>query len=201
MIDGAAVRVSLVCFGLRNTDLPVALNGGPTPHIHADLTEDGIDLTRGTRLDCNRAVAFLGVYKNAPFDIPGDLTRGWLCLPANTNGRPNADVLKPRLNGMDLTRRPAGNWIVDFGEDLGEAEAALYEAPFAHVVEHVKPVRLGRRRERHRRFWWRHGETRPGMWKALDGLPHRDADGLEAPAVRLARRGCLPRPLVDRHRT
>ena len=73
---------------------------------------------------------------------------------------------------MDLTRRPAGNWIVDFGEDMGEAEAALYEAPFAHIVEHVKPVRLGRRRERHRRYWWRHGETRPGMWRALRGL-HR----------------------------
>ena len=172
VIDGAAVRVSLVCFGPCDTDLPIALNGGPAPHIHADLTEDGIDLTRVTRLDRNWAVAFLGVYKNGPFDIPGDLAREWLRLPANPNGRPNADVLKPRLNGMDLTRRPAGNWIVDFGEDMGESEAALYEAPFAHVVEHVKPVRLGRRRERHRRYWWRHGETRPGMWRAIHGL-HR----------------------------
>ena len=171
VIDGAAVRVSLVCFGPRDTDLPISLNGGPAPHIHADLTEDGIDLTRVTRLDRNRAVAFLGVYKNGPFDIPGDLARDWLRLPANPNGRPNSDVLKPRFNGMDLTRRPAGNWIVDFGEDMDEADAALYEAPFARVVEHVKPVRLGRRRERHRRYWWRHGETRPGMWKALKGLP------------------------------
>ena len=53
---------------------------------------------------------------------------------------------------------------------MDEVEAALYEAPFAHVVEHVKPVRLNRRRERHRRYWWRHGETRPGMWRALGGL-------------------------------
>ena len=171
VIDGAAVRVSLVCFGPRDTDLPISLNGGPAPHIHADLTEDGVDLTRVTRLDRNRAVAFLGVYKNGPFDIPGDLAREWLRLPANPNGRPNSDVLKPRFNGMDLTRRPAGNWIVDFGEDMGEAEAAFYETPFAHIVEHVKPVRLGRRRERHRRYWWRHGETRPGMWRALVGLP------------------------------
>ncbi|MYK15889.1 MAG: hypothetical protein F4050_17670 [Rhodospirillaceae bacterium] len=54
---------------------------------------------------------------------------------------------------------------------MGETEAAFYEAPFAHIVEHVKPVRLGRRRERHRRYWWRHSETRPGMRRALDGLP------------------------------
>ena len=171
VIDGAAVRVSLVCFGPRDAGLPISLNSGPTAHIRADLTDDGIDLTRVARLDRNRTVAFLGVYKNGPFDIPGDLARDWLRLPANPNGRPNSDVLKPRVNGMDLTRRPAGKWIIDLGEDLGETDAALYEAPFAHVVEHVKPVRLGRRRERHRRYWWRHGETRPGMWRALGGLP------------------------------
>ena len=73
-------------------------------------------------LAANRSTAFLGVYKNGPFDIPGDLARAWLQLPANPNGRPNADVLKPRVNGMDLTRRPAGKWIVDFGEGMGEAE-------------------------------------------------------------------------------
>ena len=171
VIDGAAVRVSLACFGAHDAELPISLNGRPAAHIRADLTEDGIDLTQVTRLEHNRAVAFLGVYKNGPFDVPGDLAREWLRLPANPHGRPNADVLKPRFNGMDLTRRPAGNWIVDFGEDMGEATAALYEAPFAHIVKHVKPVRLGRRRERHRRYWWLHGETRPGMWRALDGLP------------------------------
>ena len=171
VIDGAAVRVSLVCFATLDAGLPVSLNGGATTRIHADLTEARIDLTRVTRLDRNRAVSFLGVYKNGPFDIPGDLARQWLQLPANPNGRPNSDVLKPRVNGMDLTRRPAGNWIIDFGEDMAEGDAAFYEAPFAHVVEHVKPVRLDRRRERHRRLWWRHGETRPGMWRALRGLP------------------------------
>ena len=170
VIDGASVRVSLVCFAAKSADLPVFLNGEKATRIHADLTKGGSDLTAATRLKTNRATAFLGVYKNGPFDIPGDLARGWLSLPANPNGCPNSDVLKPRMNGMDLTRRPAGNWIVDFGEDMEEADTALYEAPFAYVVEHVKPVRLGRRRERHRTFWWRHGETRPGMWTALDGL-------------------------------
>ena len=60
-------------------------------------------------------VAFIGDQKSGPFDIPGDLAREWLRLPANPNGRTNADVLKPWVNGMDLTRRPAGKWIVDFG--------------------------------------------------------------------------------------
>ena len=52
-------------------------------------------------------------------------------LPANPNGRTNADVLKPWVNGMDLTRRPAGKWIIDFGwHDDSEGQAALYEEPF-----------------------------------------------------------------------
>ena len=94
VIDGAAVRVSLVCFAATGAGLPAFLNGAETAHIHADLTAGGIDLTRVARLDRNRAVAFLGVYKNGPFDIPGNLARMWLQLPANPNGRPNADVLK-----------------------------------------------------------------------------------------------------------
>ncbi|MDE2809842.1 MAG: class I SAM-dependent DNA methyltransferase, partial [Gemmatimonadota bacterium] len=170
VVDGAAVRVSLVCFGASDASLPISLNGKATAHIHADLTEHGINLTQAIRLSRNRAVAFLGVYKNGPFDIPGDLARRWLQLPANPNGRPNADVLKPRVNGMDLTRRPAGTWIIDFGEDMGEADAALYEVPFSHVVEHVKPLRLRQRREKRRKYWWRHGETHSGLWRALGGL-------------------------------
>ena len=51
-------------------------------------------------------------------------------MPANPNGRTNADVLKPWVNGMDLTRRPAGKWIVDFGWTMSEGDAALYEEPF-----------------------------------------------------------------------
>ena len=170
VVDGAAVRVSLICFAHRSAESPVFLNGRPAAHVHADLTEGGIDLTQASRLGRNRAVAFLGVYKNGPFDIPGDAAREWLLLPANPNGRPNTDVLKPRINGMDLTRRLKDQWIIDFGPTMNESGAAFYEAPFDHVSEHVKPVRLRKRRERHRRFWWRHGETRPGLWRALDGL-------------------------------
>ena len=94
-----------------------------------------------------------------------------LRLPANPNGRPNADVLKPWMNGMDVTRRPAGKWIVDFGWSMTEAEAALYEEPFRHVREYVHPMRQRNRRETYRVNWWRHVEPRQGMWRALEGLP------------------------------
>ena len=176
VIDGAAVRVSLVCFsGAGDACRPENhLNGEPVDEIHSDLTARrdgfGIDLTGARRIPTNIEIAFMGDTKSGAFDVPGDLAREWLRLPANPNGRPNADVLKPWVNGMDLTRRPAGKWIVDFGWQMTEADAALYEAPFGHVKEHVWPKRRKNRAASVRRLWWRHERPRPDMWKALDRL-------------------------------
>ncbi len=176
VIDGAAVRVSLVCFsGTGDVYRPeTRMNGEPVDEIHSDLTARrggaGIDLTGVKRIPANIGVAFMGDTKSGPFDVPGDLAREWLRPPANPNGRSNADVLRPWLNGIDLTRRPAGKWIVDFGWEMSEADAAFYEAPFAHVKEHVRPMRQRNRRELYRFHWWRHVEPRQGMWQALDGL-------------------------------
>ena len=79
-------------------------------------------------------------------------------------------ILTPWVNGMDLTRRPAGKWIVDFGLDMSVGDAALYEEPFRWVKERVYPMRQANRREAYREYWWRHVELRQGMWAALDGL-------------------------------
>ena len=176
VIDGAAVRVSLVCFS-RADDNSVAsahLDGQSVDEIYADLTARsegtvGIDLTAVRRLPANSGVAFIGDAKHGTFDVSGDQAREWLRLPANPNGRTNADVLKPWRNGMDLTRRTAGKWIVDFGWQMSEADAALYEEPFRWVQEHVYPLRLHNHRAAYRKHWWRHGEPRQGMWRALKG--------------------------------
>ena len=175
MIDGAAVRVSLVCFS-RAADESVSgarLDGQPVDEIYTDLTARsggvGVDLTRVRRLPENAGVALMGDTKGGPFDVTGDQARKWLRLPANPNGRTNADVLKPWINGMDLTRRPAGKWIVDFGWIMSAGDAALYEEPFRWAKEHVYPVRQQNRREAYREYWWRHVEPRQGLWRALDG--------------------------------
>ena len=170
VIDGAAVRVSLICFKPQDAVPPVFLNGKSTQRIHADLTGETLDLTAVAQLARNGGVAFQGDIKRGPFDIPGDLARVWLCLPANPNGRPNADVLKPWMNGMDLTRRPAGKWIVDFGDCMSESEAALYEAPFAHISRDVRALRQKNQEQESRDFWFRHWRPRPEMWGALRGV-------------------------------
>ena len=176
VIDGAAVRVSLVCFARpEDGSLPQRrLDGEVVDAVHADLTAQrggaGLDLTRARRLYRNLGVAFMGDTKGGPFDVPGEQAREWLREPANPNGRPNSDVLGPWMNGMDVTRRPSDKWIVDFGWNMVREEAALYEAPFQHAREHVYPMRQRNRRESYREYWWRHVEPRQGMWRALDGL-------------------------------
>ena len=170
VVDGAAVRVSLVSFAPKEAELPARLDGNEVSGINADLTAGSIDLTKTQKLSRNRQTAFLGGYKKGAFDIPGDLARAWLRLPANPNGRPNAEVLKPWVNGMDVTRRPRDMWIVDFGSRMSEAEAALYEAPFAHIAEHVKPVRDSNRRADLRSYWWRHDRSGQTMFERIGGL-------------------------------
>ena len=170
VVEGAAVRVSLICFCGPTDDKPVFLNTLPVPLILADLTSGYIDLPKALPLTSNAKIAFIGNQKNGDFDISGGLARNWLSLPANPNGRPNSDVLKPWINGLDLTRRPTGKWIIDFGPSMQRRDAALYDAPFAHVELHVRPVRQHNRRKRTREFWWLHGEPRPGMWKKLEKL-------------------------------
>ena len=177
VIDGAAVRVSLICFSGADYRYQAEkrLDGEPVDDIHSDLTANrggvGIDLTKTKRLTANIGVAFMGDTKGGRFDIPGDLARQWLQEPANPNGQPNSNVLKPWMNGMAVTKRYADKWIVDFGWSMVKEEAALYEVPFQHALEHIHPVRQRNRREAYRVNWWRHVEPRQGMWRALDGLP------------------------------
>ena len=171
VIDGAAVRVSLVCFSQANDELTpeVRLDGETVDEIYTDLTarrgEAGVDLTKARRLAPNAGVAFMGDTKGGPFDVPGDLAREWLSAPANPNGRPNSDVLAPWMNGMALTRRPADKWIVDFGLKMSVGEAALYEEPFQWVKEQVRPTWDKQRVAERRQHWCLHHRPRPKMWR------------------------------------
>ena len=170
-VEGAAVRVSLVCFSAPEVATPAVLNGHSVGEIFSDLTgRNGVDLTQAASLAENRGVAFMGDTKGGSFDVPGDVARRWLCLPANPNGRQNSDVLRPWANGMDITRRPSDTWIIDFGWTMGERDTAYFAAPFAHVSEVVRPQRAENNRETYRRYWWRHVEPRPGMVAKINRL-------------------------------
>jgi len=132
-VEGAAVRVSLVCFG--NEATARHLDGRQVSNIHPDLTTGEADLTSARPLAENTSIAFNGIQKTGPFEIGGDIARAWQTLPKNPNGRMNSDVLRPYWNGIDVARRGRDSWIVDFGPEMLEADATLYAQPYSCASE------------------------------------------------------------------
>ena len=167
-VDGAAVRVSLVCFGKSSTDW-VTLDGVNVDAIHADLAT-GIDLGTAKDLAENLNVCFIGDQKSGPFDISGVLARTWLALPANPNGRKNSDVLFPWANGNDIVDRSSDHWIIDFGLDASEEAASFYAAPFDYLKLHVREVRTDLRNLKYSTRWWLHERPRPALRLAIKPL-------------------------------
>lgn len=170
-VDGAAVRVSLICFQSENGS-EVKLNGEIVDVIQSSLTssDQGIDLATAIKLPTNNEIAFLGTKKGGPFDLQADEARRMLTLPTNVNGKSNSAVVHRRFTGTDLAKRPVDRWIIDFGHDISNGDAALYEAPFEFILEHVKPIRDKNRRERRRIYYWLHSETAPGFRRATSTL-------------------------------
>ena len=165
VLDGAAVHISFLGFD-DGSEQARELNGMPVASINANLTS-GIDLTLARRLPQNRSIAFMGDTKGGAFDISAEVAERLLASP-NPDGRSNGDVVRPWVNGLDITRRPRGMWIVDFGTGMPIEQAALYEAPFEYVREHVKPQRDGSRSTIAE--WWLHERRREDMRSALYGL-------------------------------
>ncbi len=170
--EGAAVRVSLVAFGHAAQE-PI-LNGSTVQQIFADLAaalegEQSIDLSTAQALPQNSGLCFIGTQKGGAFEVSGALARDWLRLP-NVNGLSNALVVKPWLNGQDITGRGSDQWIVDFGNDIVETDASLFEAPFTHITGMVKAIRHGNREAASDKYWWLLQRPRPEMRAGLKSL-------------------------------
>jgi type II restriction/modification system DNA methylase subunit YeeA len=168
VLDGAAVRVSIVGFD-KGEERSRVLNGIQVSAINANLTSD-LNMTLAQRLRENGNICFMGDTKGGAFDIDNELGLKMISAPLNPNGRPNSDVVLPWVNGLDITRRQRGMWIIDFGIDMTEEQAALYELPFAHIEREVKPERMKNNRVSYRERWWIHVEPRPALRMRVKGL-------------------------------
>jgi type II restriction/modification system DNA methylase subunit YeeA len=170
--DGAAVRVSLICFA-GVSDSEVFLNGHFVTEIYSDLSAPShsgpLDLTTAKSLKENAGVCIKGSEKGGPFDISGKLARQWLSKPENPNGRSNCDVIRPWANGMDITRRSSDTWIIDF-HGMSEDEASLYEAPFEYSLHTIKPARSSNREARTSEKWWLHRRSGAELRAAIAPL-------------------------------
>jgi hypothetical protein len=166
ILDGAAVHVSMIGFAARMAG-DMILDGQPVKTINADLSA-AIALHAAPRLPENGKLCFQGPVKVGPLNIPLALADQMLASP-NPHGRPNRDVLRPWRNATDVTGRPRGYWMIDFG-NLPESEAAQYEAPFEYVKLHVRPLRARNRSNARRTKWWLLGASATPMRNALCGI-------------------------------
>ncbi len=167
--EGAAVRVSMTAYSktkMPECKIRTEVVDGIYTDLSAKSVEVKIDASKIHGLRENKNIAYQGPVKVGSFDIERELAVQFLSRPSNPNGSRNSDVVKPWVNGSDVVRRPSGKWIVDFGE-LAHNEASIYEAPYKYVLENVKPSRDSNRRKKRREYWWQHGETVPGLKKAL----------------------------------
>ncbi len=163
--DGAAVRIAIVAQD-SGAETDRQLDGGSVETINANLTT-GLDVSAASALAENQGAAFRGTTRNGPFDIPLDEAQRMLTAPLNVNGLPNSDVVFPFVIARDLAQRPRGKYVIDFGQDTPERDAARYECPFEYVKEHVRPVRRRNRNERLRTQWWLYEAWRPKMRGAI----------------------------------
>nr|WIE92519.1 class I SAM-dependent DNA methyltransferase [Mesorhizobium sp. WSM4875] len=181
VVEGAAVRVALVCFAkpARVWRRP-KLNGLEVAEINASLTSS-IDYTTAHRLAENRGQSMLGIQKSGPLDVPGVIARDWLLAPTNPNGRKNSEVLRPFWNGDDLTGRPRDIWLIDIPRDETEQEASLWELPYGYLstalydeddpeAGTLKQARQQARDDHARTGWWKPYWPRPEMRRHIEGL-------------------------------
>lgn len=169
--EGAAVRVSLVCFGLSAK--VARFDNELVSEIYSDLTakngDDGVDLTKALPLNQNSGVAFSGITKKGSFDISGVEARSLILEAGNPNGRPNADVIFPWKNGDAIVNRDPDKWIINFG-DISELEASFFSRPFSIVESRVRPERENTNAKAERVNWWKLARRAPDMFKATSNI-------------------------------
>ena len=185
-IDGASVRVAIVCISAKDSEEKAMLDGETVDFIFPDLTARkgnvGVDLTKARKLSENRGVAFQGIVPRgslnrkdaerlelppASFLLDQDEAREVISVSGNPNGKCNSEVVVPYLIGQEVVKRPMGRCIVDFFE-MAELDASFYEEPFKRILP-VKAHRAQMNQKEALETWWRQWNARPAMRKAIAG--------------------------------
>jgi hypothetical protein len=84
----------------------------------------------------------------------------------------SADVIRPYLDGHDVTDNPnlqPSRYVLDFGE-MSEKEARQYKPVFKIAEERIRPERSTGKGTRCVEEWWKHLRPRPEMRRRLSAL-------------------------------
>lgn len=135
--------------------------------INSSLTST-TDVLSAIRLSANLNQCFQGVIPvGQGFIITEQQVNDWIKADCK-----NQEVLKLFSMGANLAKNPNGipdRWIIDFN-DMTVEDASDYVLPFEHIKATVKPERDKNRREVTKINWWKYGEKRPAMRKAIASL-------------------------------
>jgi hypothetical protein len=166
----AVVNVSIINWVQRPTAEPSEfhLDGEDVVGISTRLRESKLPVEEYEPLGPNRGRSFQGPIPAGNFYLTEEEAQRLL----ETQGAAYSDVVRPYLNGDDITEDPLQSprrWIIDFAMRALE-DARAYSAALELVSGRVRPEREKNNRDAYRRFWWRFAEPRPGMRAALQDL-------------------------------
>lgn len=175
--DGAAVRISMsvIAAGANSGRLisqikedEAALPDGQYGAIGADF-RIGADLTSANNLAANANLCCVGM------KVIGD---GFVLSAAEEGnfrekgGSEYSNVVRPYLNGRDLSQTSRNVFVIDFYEK-SEAWAKLnYPNLYQHLFSTVKPFRDESRNIKFREDWWVIGHPRP-LFRSFTGKLER----------------------------
>lgn len=186
--DGASVGIALSCATSEQTkpqfykvvtkglmddgtgEFWVELSGGVVSTINSDLSK-GAAANSASALKSNLNLSFMGVIpKGKAFQI-SPLQMAEFGLSTDDEN----PVVKPYLNGSDLTDAKPHRLILDFyGFDENQILARSPSA-YQHLLNGLKPDRTARAgvtadSQQYASKWWAYAKPRPEMRKALKGL-------------------------------
>jgi hypothetical protein len=95
------------------------------------------------------------------------------------------DVVRPFLTSEDLNSnvngQPSRKIIFFAGMDYEEAKR--YPTALAIIEQRVKPYRDSVKRKAHKKYWWRYGDWRPGLYDAIRNLDRTLVVGLTSKSL------------------
>lgn len=171
-VEGAAVRVSMICFGSEPPSQP-KLNGRVVDKILSDLTANdaGFDLTKSSRIQENKGVCIRGIETGGPFEFSQADFEILATKPLNPNGLPNTRVIRRILNGNNILKRQPERYAIDFSEFRTKEEAALFEAVYSWLEQAYESYEQeSKRRIVRRQDWWLHRRSGAALRSAVSGL-------------------------------
>jgi len=172
----AAVVIATVAISKRFCDMSPELDGKPATQISSFLVDANADETPEP-LEANSAKSFQGsIILGTGFVFSDNkvgatpISEMQKILDASPQSRA---FVKVYAGGEQVNNQPIfmpERYVIDFGE-MEADEASLHKELWEILKTKVKPERDLVKRDKNREYWWQYAETRPGLKRAIEGLP------------------------------